>query len=147
MTMCHCDLHNKSLIEFLLLFFRLSVYPLNKHCSNSRSWWNLNFTLAFYMDHFYSIFFGIIFNSRSCAWLFSDLGGVNMWMFGLLVTSSRIKSFIPSFIDILMTPHYSSRIGNQDSIPSEYWQYILQKWSYIHLMSLEYFHIFLSGQG
>ena len=147
MTTCHCDLHNKSLIGFLLLFFRLSVHPLNEHCSNSGSSWNLNFTLAFYMDHFYSTSFGTIFNSRSCAWSFSDLGGVNTRMFGLLATSSRIKSFTPSFMDILIIPHYSSRTGNQDSMPSEYWQCIPQKWSYVRLMSLEYFNVFLSGQG
>ena len=80
-------------------------------------------------------------------WSFSDLGGVNTRMFGLLATSSRIKSFTPSFMDILIIPHYSSRTGNQDSMPSEYWQCIPQKWSYMRLMSLEYFNVFLSGQG
>ena len=34
-----------------------------------------------------------------------------------------------------------------DSTPSEHRQPIPQKWSYVRLMSLEYFSIFLSGQG
>ena len=33
-----------------------------------------------------------------------------------------------------------------DSTPSEHWQPIPQKWSYMYLMSFEYSSIFLSGQ-
>ena len=50
-------------------------------------------------------------------------------------------------MDILMTAQSSSRIGNQASTLPEYWQPIPQKCSYVHLMSLEYFSISLSGQG
>jgi len=50
-------------------------------------------------------------------------------------------------MDILMTPQFYSRIGNQASTLSEYWQPISQKCSYVHLMSLEYFSVSLSGQG
>ena len=50
-------------------------------------------------------------------------------------------------LNVLMTPHFSSRTGNQDSTPSEYWQSIPQKCSYMGLMSLEYFSISPNGQG
>ena len=49
-------------------------------------------------------------------------------------------------MNILMTAQFSSRIGNQVSTLLEYWQPIPQKCSYVHLMSLEYFSISLSGQ-
>jgi len=46
-----------------------------------------------------------------------------------------------------MTPQFYSRIGNQASILPEYWQPTPQKYNYVHLMSLEYFSVSLSGQG
>jgi len=49
-------------------------------------------------------------------------------------------------LNILMTPHISSRTENQDSTPSEYWQPIPQKCNYMGLTSLEYFSISPSGQ-
>ena len=49
-------------------------------------------------------------------------------------------------MDILMTAQFSSRIGNQAFILPEYWQPIPQKYSYMHLMSLEYFSVSLSRQ-
>ena len=49
-------------------------------------------------------------------------------------------------MDILMTVQFYSRIGNHASTLPEYWQPILQKCSYVHLMSLEYFSVSLSGQ-
>ena len=52
-----------------------------------------------------------------------------------------------SFMDILITPQFYSRIGNQGSTLPKYWQPIPQKCSYVHLMSLEYFSVSLSGQG
>jgi len=48
---------------------------------------------------------------------------------------------------ILMTAQFYSRIGNQASTLPEYWQPIPQKCSYVHLTSLEYFSVSLSGQG
>ena len=50
-------------------------------------------------------------------------------------------------MDILMTAQSSSRIGNQASTFPEYWQPRPQKCSHVHLMSLKYFSISLSGQG
>ena len=51
-----------------------------------------------------------------------------------------------SFMDILITPQFYSRIGNQASTLPEYWQLIQQKCTYVHLTSLEYFSVSLSGQ-
>ena len=51
---------------------------------------------------------------------------------------SRFQVGSKSFMDILMTPQFYSRIGNQASTLPEYWQPIPQKCSYVHLMSLEY---------
>ena len=51
------------------------------------------------------------------------------------------------WMDTLMTAQFYSRIGNQTSTLPEYWQLIPQKCSYVHLTSLEYFSISLSGQG
>ena len=60
---------------------------------------------------------------------------------------SRLQVGSKLFMDILMTAQYSSRIGNQASILPKYWQPIPQKCSYMHLTSLEYFSVSLSGQG
>ena len=49
-------------------------------------------------------------------------------------------------MDILITPQFYSRIGNQASTLPEYWQLIQQKCTYVHLTSLEYFSVSLSGQ-
>jgi len=70
----------------------------------------------------------------------TSLGGVNM----------RLQKRLS--LDVLMIPYFSipcfsSRTGNQDSTPSEYWQPIPQKCSYMGLMCLEYFSISPSGQG
>ena len=80
------------------------------------------------VDHhrgFYSIFFV---DSKSCAWSFTS-------------QHTTSKSSTPSFIRCL------DDSGNQDSTPSEYWQPIPQKCSYMGMMSLEYFSISPSGQG
>ena len=93
------------------------------------------------VDHhwgFYSTFHGTILRSKSCTWSFTSLGGVNTQLQNHLLHLS---------LDVLMTAHVSSRIGNQDSTPSEYWQSIPQRCSYMGLMSLEYFNISPGGQG
>ena len=59
---------------------------------------------------------------------------------------SRLQVGSKSFVNILMTAQPSSRIGNQASILPKYWQLIQQKCSYVHLTSLEYFSVSLSGQ-
>jgi len=60
---------------------------------------------------------------------------------------SRFQVGSKSFMDILMTAQYSSRIGNQGFTLPKYWQPIPQKCSYVHLTSLEYFSVSMSGQG
>ena len=60
---------------------------------------------------------------------------------------SRLQVGSKSFMDILMTAQFYSRIGNQASTLPEYWQPIPQKCGNVHLTSLEYFSISLSGQG
>ena len=59
---------------------------------------------------------------------------------------SQLQVGSKPFMDILMTVQFYSRIGNHASTLLEYWQPILQKCSYVHLMSLEYFGVSLSGQ-
>ena len=59
---------------------------------------------------------------------------------------SRLQVGSKSFVDILMTAQPFSRIGNQASTLPKYWQPIPQKCSYVHLTSLEYFSVSLSGQ-
>jgi len=87
---------------------------------------------------FYSTFLGTILDSKSCAW-----SSTREWL-----ACSRLQNHLLHFsLDVLMTPHFSSRTGNQDSTPSEYWQPILQKCGYMGLMSLEYFSISPSGKG
>ena len=59
-------------------------------------------------------------------------------------TYSRLQVGSKSFMDILMTPQFSLKIGNKASTLPES---IPQKCSYVHLTSLEYFSVSLSGQG
>ena len=101
------------------------------HDHASTSSWDLS------VDHFcgfQSTSIGIILKSRSCAWLLTGLSGVNMQMFGFLATSSRI-----SFHEHFDYSSFSLQILCHWNIP--------QKCNYVHQMSLEYFNIFLSGQG
>jgi len=108
------------------MFWCMIMQALDPHLSVDHHW------------GFYSTFHGTILHSKSCTWSFTSLGGVNTWLQNHLLHLS---------LDVLMTAHVSSRTGNQDSTPSEYWQSIPQRCSYMGLMSLEYFNISLGEQG
>jgi len=102
---CQCDLHNWILTS--VLWICLFIHSIN--CNNSESSWNLNFTLGMlvfivsmynhsstrFPYHSVNCHCGIYSTSlgtdSQCAWSFPGLGGVNMQMFSLLATSSRIK--------------------------------------------------------
>ena len=85
----------------------------------------------------------LIYNSRPYAWSFLGLDGVNMQMFGLLATSSRIEIIYGHLDD--------SSVLFQNRESGFYFTKILAayttKCSYVHLASLEYFSVSLSGQG
>ena len=83
---------------------------------------------------FYNTSLGIILNSKSCVWSFIALGGVDMWMFGLLATSSGIN--FHGHFDYFS---FSFCILHHQNIPL--------KCNYVYQMSLEYLSIFLGGEG
>jgi len=141
------------IIVFWPLFFGLSVYSLHEHCNNSEFHsWNaclyIPLKIIVSMYNHSSTRFPYISVNCHCGIYSISLGTDSQFQtMCMIIPRLGWGQHADVWMDILMTPQFYSRIGNQASTLLEYWQPIPQKCSYVHLMSLEYFSVSLSGQG
>jgi len=149
------------IIELWPLFSGLSVHSLDKHCNNSEfhsrnDCLYIPRKIVISMYNHSSTRFPYLSVNHHCGIYSTSLGTDSQFQTMCMIiprlgwdcsACSRLQAGSKSFMDILMTPQFYSRIGNHASTLPEYWQYIPQKCSYVHLTSLEYFSVSLSGQG
>ena len=151
---CQCDLHNWILTS--VLWICLFIHSMNTAIIlNHHEIWISLLECLFVHTHKDSCFDVQPFKHqipislcKSSLWhlqhipwnWFSIPDHVHAWVGSTCrcLACSRLQVGSKSFMDILMTAQFYSRIGNQASTLPEHWQPIPQKCSYVHLMSLEY---------